>query len=340
MNDIVVQLAAAVLGLALTAWILLSIVVVLGRAWYDRRHRLDAAPLSGRKARRVVRRALEPTRTDWGRSRRIAALARLAGARHPALRRLLRRAIADPDHVVAAAAVRLLGELGDEWAIDLLLDALRAGHVPRSRVAAQLERLAPVPGAQLLPLLRDPEPQVRFWGATLLASYGQLGQDQLLALARDLDPNVRAAVVETLGERGGPGAADVALALLDDPAWFVRVHAARAAGHVAGERSARLVAHLLADDRWWVRTAAKDALRTIGAPAVEPLLPVLTSPDEFARNGAAEVLQDIGFVDYLATKDPASPLLARIYLAGGDGLRRAAELRARTRRDAEEARAA
>jgi HEAT repeat protein len=117
------------------------------------------------------------------------------------------------------------------------------------------------------------------------------------------------------------------VARLDDSEWFVRVHAARAAGHVVGAEAAPSLAQLLADKRWWVRTAAKDALRGIGASAVPALLSVLGHEDRFARNGAAEVLQDIGFVDFLALDSPLSPLLERIYAAGGDRYRDAAEAR-------------
>jgi hypothetical protein len=107
----------------------------------------------------------------------------------------------------------------------------------------------------------------------------------------------------------------------------VRVHAARAAGHLSGAGSAAPVARLLADREWWVRSAAKDALRGIGLAAIPALLPVLVAEDTFARNGAAEVLQDIGFVDFLAAERPGSPLLVRIYAAGGEELRAAAEAR-------------
>jgi HEAT repeat protein len=130
------------------------------------------------------------------------------------------------------------------------------------------------------------------------------------------------------------------LGLLDDPAWFVRVHAARSAAHLAGAAAAPAVTHLLSDSRWWVRTAAKDALRAIGRDALPALIPILGSPDRFARNGAAEVLQDIGVVDQLAVQEPQSPLLARIYAAGGERLREAAELRAATRAHDERAEAA
>src|SRR5262249_58404584 len=126
---------------------------------------------------------------------------RLAPPRHPASLRLVRSALADPDQRLAAAAVRALGDLGDEWAVDLLIETLREGRVPRSRVASQLEHLAPLPGARLVPLLRDSDPGVRFWGATLLAPYPGLADARLVMMAHDRDANVRAAAVETLGVR-------------------------------------------------------------------------------------------------------------------------------------------
>ena len=340
MADFVVRLATVVLLLAFASWVSLSATIVLGRLWYDRTHRDRVRALPPREARRLLRRAARRGRTDWGQSRSASALSRLTRAGHPAARRLVRRALADPDPERAAAAARSLGDLGDEWAIDLLLEALRAGHVQRSRVAAQLERLAPLPGAQLLPLLHDADPAVRFWGATLLAPYPELGQAALVESTCDDEPNVRAAAVETLGGRGGDGAGEAALALLEDPAWFVRVHAARSAGRIVGAPAAPAIARLLSDQRWWVRTAAKDALRDLGQAAIPALVPVLVAADEFARNGAAEILQDIGFVDYLADEEPSSTLLARIYAAGGDRLRIAAELRSKTSLPVEQAEAA
>jgi len=97
---------------------------------------------------------------------------------------------------------------------------------------------------------------------------------------------------------------------------------------------------LLADERWWVRTAAKDSLRGMGPDAVPSLLSVLGHEDRFARNGAAEVLQDTGFVDFLALDNPRSPLLERIYEAGGERYREAAQARLEAAPAAEEARVA
>jgi HEAT repeat protein len=329
-ETLVLVVALVVLALSVPVWVVLSLAIVLGRLRYERAHRVGGSKeLTERVATRLVRRVSrpKPPRTEWGKWRRVTALQRLERAHHPAVPRLVRRVLEDPDPTIAAAAVRTLGDIGDEWAIDLLVDALRRGHGQRSRVASELERLAPAPGTVLLSLLRDWNPTVRFWGATLLRPYPELGEASLIELTWDSDPNVRAAAVETLGTRSGSGVGAALLARLDDSEWFVRVHAARAAGHVVGPDAAPTITRHLAEERWWVRTAAKDALRAMGADAIPSLLAVLAHEDPFARNGAAEVLQDIGFVDFLALDDPGSPLLERIYEAGGAGFREAAEAR-------------
>ena len=329
MHDLVLRLAILVFAASFIVWCALSVAILVGRVRYDHLRDESEMDVGGpREARRLIRRAGRRTRTERGTWRRIAALDRLVHARDPALRGLVRTALADPDEKVAGAAVRALANVGDDWAVDLLLDALREGRVPRSRVAAQLERLAPRPGARLVSLLRDSDPVLRFWGATLLAPYPGLADARLVMMTHDRDANVRAAAVETLGLRDTESARAAILAAIDDPVWYVRVHAARSAGHVLGAAAAPSLVRLLADTRWWVRTAAKDALRGIGIDAVPALLSLLTNEDAFARNGAAEVLQDVGFVDSLAAERPDSPLLERIYAAGGERMREAAQKRA------------
>jgi HEAT repeat protein len=317
------------LGFSIAAWLAISVAVLVSRVRYDRRQSSRGpVALNPRTAARLVGRVRRTPRTEWGRWKRIAALQRLERAHHNAVPALVGMVLGDADERVASAALRTLGDVGDEWAVDILLDALRRGRGPRSRVAAELERLAPAPGPKLVPLLRDWDPRVRFWAATLLARYPDLAESSLVALTWDSDPNVRAAAVETLGTRKGEAVESALVARLDDSEWFVRVHAARAAGHVVGSAAAPSIAPLLADSKWWVRTAAKDALRGMGVDGVPALLSLLGHEDAFARNGAAEVLQDVGFVDFLVQDDPTSPLLERIYAAGGDRLREAAEERA------------
>jgi hypothetical protein len=340
-DDLVLRVALVVLAISVPAWAMLSVFVVAGRLRYDRLHRDPTErPLRPREAERLVRRVAAHPRTEWGRWRRVTALQRLERARHPAVPRLLRRVLHDSDPTIAAAAIRTLGDVGDEWAVELLVDALRDGDGARSRIASELERLAPAPGPKLVPLLRNRNPVVRFWGATLLRPYPDLGDATLIELTWDSDPNVRAAAVETLGTRQGPAIETALSARLDDSEWFVRVHAARAVGHVVGAEAAPSITRLLSDRRWWVRTAAKDALRAMAADAVPSLLATLTHEDLFARNGAAEVLQDVGFVDFLVLDNPHSPLLERIYAAGGERFREAAAARVAAAQPKEGVRAA
>jgi hypothetical protein len=327
-DSLVLNVTLGVLACSFSIWAAISLALLFGRVRHDRRlGEAGEIELDPRTADRLVRRARRSPRTEWGRWRRIAALRQLERAHHPAVPGLVGPILADPDERIATAAIHTLGDVGDEWAVDILVDALKLGRGPRSRIAAELEELAPAPGPKLPPLLRDWNPAVRFWAATLLGRYPELAESSLIALTWDSDPNVRAAAVETLGTRSGDAAGSALVAALEDPEWFVRVHAARAAGHVVGAAAAPTIAHLLADTKWWVRTAAKDALRGIGVEAAPALLSMLGHEDAFARNGAAEVLQDIGFVDFLALDDPQSPLLAQIYAAGGDRLRAAAEAR-------------
>jgi hypothetical protein len=88
-----------------------------------------------------------------------------------------------------------------------------------------------------------------------------------------------------------------------------------------------LVAPALADTEWWVRVAAKQALQAAGPDVWRQLVPYLDHPDAFARNGAAEVLQNLGILDRWAAEAAAGPsdqttidLLVKASHAGGAGM--------------------
>ena len=239
---------------------------------------------------------------ERGKWRRIAALRVLHAGGHPAVPALLKTALLAGDADVAGAAVSLLGTLPSREAAELLIHALRARLHPPSRVAARLDHF-PIDVSDLLfPLAVDRDPIVRFWGATLLARYGASPNavSALELLAHDDDAAVRKAAIESLGVAGGPLAAEVALQLLGDPSWVVRAHAARALGDLERADLAPRVLPLLADPQWWVRTAAKDALQAMGRGAAGAVAGVLDHADRFARNGAAEVLQNLGVLDEIA----------------------------------------
>ena len=267
-------------------------------------------------------------RTKGGKWRRIAALRTLVHADEVRSRLLIQRALADDDPDVIGAAVLLLGELGDEWAVAELIETMRNGSYPRSRVATQIDALLPKAGRKLVRLTRERDPAVRFWAATLLGRCPGVAPARLVALTKDPDANVRAAAVASIGERGDPAALAAVHARLEDDEWFVRVHACRSVGRLGGLDAAPAIAMHLGERRWWIRSAAKDALRELGPAVAGVLIPYLADEDAFARNGAAEVLQDVGFVDGLARHGVEGELLERIFAAGGPGLREAALRRA------------
>jgi hypothetical protein len=209
----------------------------------------------------------------------------------------------------------------------VLVETLRAGNFSRSRVAAQLDRNAPLSVHTLSPLLEDPDPNVRYWGAKLLARGADepAAGDALVVAARDDNANVRAAAAESLGREQSESGVHTLISLLLDPSSAVRVHAARSIGRRGTVAAAGRLAELLGDPDWWVRTAAKRALESLGTAAVPAVTPLLRAADEFARNGAAEVLQNLGLVHALVDQvadstggdvEAAAGGLARILEAG------------------------
>jgi HEAT repeat protein len=146
----------------------------------------------------------------------------------------------------------------------------------------------------------------------------------LASLTHDENPLVRRAAIESLSLIGGDMVSAEATRLLSDEVFFVRAHAARALGTLRAIEAAPAVASLLTDREWWVRYAAKTSLETMGSQVIPDILPYLKHQDRFARNGAAEVLQNLGYFEQLLSEELAEPgrperqaLLSQLAQAGG-----------------------
>ena len=259
--------------------------------------------------------------------RRTASMKVLFHLNHPQVVDILSRAVESSSAEVASVGLTLLGTSSDERATGILIDALKQRKQSPSRIAVHLEHSPLRPAGAYRPLLRDADPLVRFWGATLLAEYPEFDwvESELALLVTDVDARVRKAAIQSLGRVGDEVAASAAMQLLRDPAAFVRAHAARALGELERSDTAPAVAELLGDHAWWVRTAAKHALEAMGSEIWPVLMRCLDHPDEFVRNGAAEVFQNLGILDSLIVMEAASDdpshtkidLLRRIAAAGG-----------------------
>jgi HEAT repeat protein len=264
-----------------------------------------------------------PPKHNW---RRIAAMKLLAAAEHPGLVPLLRRLLDDLDPEIVGASLALLGRVPDLGAAAALVEALKESKYTPSRVATYLDQFPLEIPDLFIPLLHHPDANVRYWGATLLSrDGGKHVAPSLGALTEDPSPLVRKAAVATLSRIDKAAALPAARALLSDDVWYVRAHAARALGDAGGPDVAEEIAPLLADREWWVRLAAKESLQAMGEEVWTVLVPFLDHSDAFARNGAAEVLQNIGILDSLivleaATARPSATkieMLRKIASAGG-----------------------
>lgn len=294
-----------------------------------------ARKLLGRRRGRIVNQA-RLHRNDADKWKRLAALRILSVGDSKIAKPELARALRDRDPDVVGGAVGILGSRRDAGSAAMLVGALREGRYSRSRIAAQLDAF-PLDISELLrPLLDDPDPSIRQWAATLLARYPEPEIELDLAmLVVDEDPQVRAAVLKALTRNESRFAAPAAITALSDDVWFVRVHAARALGRLGQAEVAPEIVALLADPQWWVRTAAKESLQELGEQVAPAVLPALKSEDAFVRNGAAEVLQNIGVVDELIARLESAPhdelalrTLRSIFDGGGQTIANAAVRRA------------
>lgn len=292
---------------------------------------------------RMVRDASSSSwRSKW---RRISALFALGHMRAPGVHKLLESAVLGPDAEVAGAAATILHRLGDRAAAGILVSVLRYPTGRSSRIATYLDQYPMPIHDLLLPLLQDARPQARYWAASLLTADRDNAElsARVAPLADDPDAAVRKAALATLGARSAPEAVPVARRRLTDPVPYVRSTAVRVLGLLgAVERDvlsrrevATWIAPLLADAAWEVRLAAKESLVRLGQEIWREVARQLDSPDAFARNGAAEVLQNLGTLDWalsflgvgVVPNAELADVLARAFREGGPAMVDAAEAR-------------
>ena len=276
-------------------------------------------------AAEILRRAgLYGATRDW-----LATLQLLEHANRIEFWGLVRPALLSRDQHVVGATITLLGRVADRRAAILLTEALTESRFSRSRIATALDTF-PVDIPDIIrPMLTDADPQVRYWATLLMRRYpfDLLLADQLLLLVGDEDALVRKAALVTYGRVGGDDAIAAARERLEDPVPFVRAQAARTLAALDRLDEAPAIAELLADKNWWVRLAAKQSLERFGREVEPVLLPWLSQEDDFARNGAAEVLQAVGVFEELVRAEIGGPrdavrvaFIAGMTRAGGVGM--------------------
>jgi len=240
----------------------------------------------------TVRAELSRTRRKWRRAEALFTLGWLGDERSiPTLREALNGR--DPD--LAYVAGQSLAEYDSARACGCLLRALRTESIPRPLAATLLEGSRYAHAPTLIAQAREVAiPEVRSWVAYLIGRGGDRRAGAWLSsLARDPEARVRASAAEALAR-----CADAATLgrLLADEDWLVRANAARSVGQAGLSELAGRLPPLLHDRAWWVRQSATLALKQLGSTSVSVVRPLLEDDDRFARNKAAEILVELGYV--------------------------------------------
>jgi HEAT repeat protein len=193
-------------------------------------------------------------------------------ARIPSATPALVKALATTHPLVRRRVAEVFGISKDKSAIPALLDALKGEYFTvRSRAALALSNIGDAKVITfLLPLLKDSEGEVRSAACVAIASFN--------------DPT-------TFDE--------ITAVLLDDPLIEVRQSAARALGETKHPAALPFLMEALRDSSWWFEQeqAAADllnAIKNMGAAAVEPLIEALHDREGTVRRYAASVLGEMG----------------------------------------------
>jgi HEAT repeat protein len=193
-------------------------------------------------------------------------------ARIPAATPLLVKALTTAHPLVRGRVAEIFGINKDKSAIPALLEAINGEFFTvRSRAALALSNMGDARVVSfLLPLLKDREDEVRAAAC--------------VAVAKFKDPS-------TFDE--------ITAVLLDDPLIAVRQSAARALGGTKHPAALPFLMEALRDSSWWFEQESAaadllDAIKNMGAAAVEPLIEALQDREGTVRRYAARVLGEMG----------------------------------------------
>jgi HEAT repeat protein len=166
-------------------------------------------------------------------------------------------------------AIQALGEVGDERAVDELLEALGDDDPDIARAAAHAicTRDADYACDRLGDALSSPKRRLAETAAAALVHLGEEAIDCLVGQLASLSPQARRLAVESLGSIGGERLSHVLLPLLaTEPDPEVRTAAAVALSRVDGAPAASEILRLArSDPDWFVRARAYSLLAEMGA---------------------------------------------------------------------------
>jgi HEAT repeat protein len=247
---------------------------------------------------------IRQARTESGWKRR-AALVALGRTRAPEALPALAEALDAPEEETRIAAVRGLGYTELPRAAIPILDSLLLGGrpIPEHVIQNALVNCCHNSAGILLRYLKQSTGRSRELLARILGELAtpELGED-LILLATDSDPEVRASAARAIGNSQPSFALPVLAVMVADAEWFVRLRAVVALAAVNHSGRVRPLLRALCDSNRFVRQRAAWALAQIGSNLENILSQVVDTQDNYAlqafvseleRSGAIENLVDI-----------------------------------------------
>jgi len=192
------------------------------------------------------------------------------------------------------AAVKALGLIGMPKAAEAILETHMVGglKVPAATIVDTLMRCYKDDPNALLPYLRRSLAHTR----ELLARVaGELATpqmaDEILILAEDPNPEVRASAARGLAALPLPLAIPVLSALIRDDIWFVRLRATSALNQILHPRVIPVLLEAIRDPNRLIRIRAAEALAKFEHETVDILQSIVDSRDQYALHAMISALE-------------------------------------------------
>lgn len=209
---------------------------------------------------------------------------------------LMIESLKDPDKEVRSTAVRVLGRIGGERALEALTMVLEEEKDESIRWNAVLilsgmgeEAIEP-----LVLAMKDPVWEVRDSAATTLANMGEAAFDPLLRALNSPHRYTRSRAASALGSIGDVRAVEPIIRLLDDETDFVRWNAAEALGELRDPTASEPLGQTLLDKDRGIQWQAALALGKMGEPGVQILLQALKEDGAYTTQDLIAALADLG----------------------------------------------
>jgi len=277
----------------------------------------------------LVDRCIERVYGGHGWNRRRAMLA-LGAMRVPEAIIPLSEALDDWQLDTRMVAVQALGRTGLAEAAEPILETFMVGglKVPADPVANALVRCYMDRPEAVLPYLRRSVGESRELLARVASELATSGMaDEMILLAEDPRPEVRACAAKALSSAPLPVAIPALANLVRDDAWFVRLRAVSALNQIPHPRTIPILLEAVRDSNRMVRMKAAAALAKFEHETVEILQSIVDSRDRYALHAMISALElGGGFEKVMAQladpmlRDEAASLLLHALREGAAGL--------------------